>query len=86
MIFLLLFCGKIGWAYNVDETSSVKLDGSTNAGLFGHSVAMSMDHVYVGAPDDAKHGNVFKCSTSSSASCDGVMNGKVWNLSKLSEK
>ena len=28
---------------------------------FGHSVALAKNYVFVGAPHDAKHGNVFKC-------------------------
>ena len=56
--------------YNIDTTHAKEFKGS---GLFGHSVALTKDKdlVYVGAPDDDKYGQVYKC-TSTTTSCSKV--------------
>ena len=63
-LLLFLFGVYPVWAYNIDIGSAVNVKGPEN-GLFGHSVAVTQDAIYVGAPKDELHGNVFKCSTSS---------------------
>ena len=76
-VIFLLFYSHFGGAYNIDTTSPVELKSNKNDGLFtlfGHSVALSKEYVYVGAPDDNKHGNVYKCGKSR-GSCS-VVNGK----------
>ena len=63
LIFLLLFGKNCAYnAKNVDLKSVIHVKNSgENNNLFGHSVALAKNYVYVGAPDDSKHGNVFKC-------------------------
>ena len=77
-VFFLFFYAHFGEAYNIDTTSPVKLTSHKNDGLFGHSVALSKDYVYVGAPDDDIHGNVYKCPTSR-GSCS-VVGGKTFKI------
>ena len=64
LIIFLLFFGKTN-AYNAKNVDSkdvifLKNPSSPN-NAFGHSVALARNYVYVGAPLDATHGNVFKC-------------------------
>ena len=64
-VFFLLLYAHFGGAYNIDTTSPIiwtEKEGS----LFGLSVALSKDYVYVGAPSDEIHGNVYKCPKSGS--------------------
>ena len=65
-VIFLLFYSHFGGAYNIDTTSPVELTSPTNDGFFGVSVALSKDNVYVGAPHDDVHGNVYKCPNSGS--------------------
>ena len=66
---LLLFFFGISNAYNaknIDLTSVMHLKNSGDNNLFGHSVAVPSGnarkrYVYVGAPLDDTHGNVFGC-------------------------
>ena len=81
-VIFLLFYSHFGGAYNIDTTSPVELKSNKKGGLFGHSVALSKNYVYVGAPDvyfgapdDDKHGNVYKCGKSRGSSCS-VVKGK----------
>ena len=73
----LTFVINNGFAYNIDTKSAILLKGNEDNGdgLFGHSVAFSEEFVAVGAPKDQTHGNVYKCSTSSSSNCQ-IVNGK----------
>ena len=77
-VFFLFFYVHFGEAYNIDTTSPVKLTSNKEDGLFGLSVALSKDYVYVGAPDDDIHGNVYKCPTSR-GSCS-VVGGKTFEI------
>ena len=77
VIFLLCFSHFVG-AYNVDTTSPVELTSPTNDGFFGLSVALSKDYVYVGAPSDDTHGNVYECECES-GSCS-VIDGKPFEI------
>ena len=77
-VIFLLFFSHFGWAYNIDTTSPVRLT-SSNDGFFGVSVALSKDNVYVGAPNDDAHGNVYECECDS-GSCS-VVNGKPSKIS-----
>ena len=72
-VFFLLLYAHFGGAYNIDTTSPIKWTSENEGSLFGLSVALSKDYVYVGAPADDIHGNVYKCSKSRSCS---VVNGK----------
>ena len=64
LLFLLLF--GVSHAYNaknVDSQSVIYLKNDQSGNFFGHSVAIASEsNVYVGAPLDQTHGNVFKCS------------------------
>ena len=53
-----------GWTpKNVDLKSVIHVKNSgDNNNLFGHSVALAKNYIFVGAPHDDNHGNVFKCS------------------------
>jgi len=64
LIFLLLFGESYAYnANNVDSQSVIYLKNAQSGNFFGHSVAIASErNVYVGAPLDQKHGNVFKCS------------------------
>ena len=75
IVLILPFVANIGFAYNIDTKSATLLKGNEEDGLFGHSVAFSKDFVAVGAPKDQKHGNVYKCSTSSRLNCQ-IIDGK----------
>ena len=49
-------------AKNVDSQDVILLKNpSYRNNSFGHSVALAKNYVYVGAPHDDTHGNVFKC-------------------------
>ena len=50
-------------AKNVDSKNVIFLKNPSrgNSNTFGHSVALTGDYIYVGAPHDDTHGNVFKC-------------------------
>ena len=71
-VFLFLMWLSLIYAYNaknVDSKDVIFLKNPHNASPkngFGHSVALSKNYhnhyVYVGAPHDKTHGNVFKCS------------------------
>ena len=74
-VVFLLFFSHFGEAYNVDTTSPVDFKED---GLFGLSVALSENYVYVGAPKDGTRGNVFKCPTSR-GSCS-VVGGKTFEI------
>ena len=80
-VIFLLFYSHFGGAYNIDTTSPVELKSNENDGLFGHSVALSKNYVYVGAPgpttNDNKHGNVYKCTISGSCS---FVSGKMFKI------
>ena len=68
IVLLLLFFG-VSYAYNaqnVDLSSVIHMKNRGSNNLFGHSVAVpsgstSRRYVYVGAPLDDIHGNVFGC-------------------------
>ena len=65
LIIFLLFFGKTN-AYNAKNVDSkdvifLKNPRQGNSNAFGHSVALAKNYVFVGAPHDANHGNVFKC-------------------------
>ena len=64
-IFLFLIWLSLINAYNaknVDTQDVIVLQKSGGGkNQFGHSVALVKDHIYVGAPLDNTHGNVFKC-------------------------
>ena len=75
MLLFLLTIANPGLAYNIDTESAKKWERQSNDGLFGHSVALSRSYIYVGAPKDDKHGNVFRCSTSGSR-CSKI-DGKI---------
>ena len=47
---------------NVDSQDVIFLKNRRQGNNFGHSVALAKNYVFVGAPHDANHGNVFKCS------------------------
>ena len=66
--FLFFFLCFLDFArsYNVKTKDSKILNGNSENGLFGHSVALSSSDAFVGAPDDSIHGRVFKCSLQSS--------------------
>ena len=50
-------------AKNVDSKDVIYLKNPSHENnAFGHSVALAKNYVFVGAPHDANHGNVFKCS------------------------
>ena len=69
--FLFFFLCFLDFArsYNVKTKGSKILSGnSDDSGLFGHSVALSQSHAFVGAPHDSTHGRVFKCPLQSSQS------------------
>ena len=76
-VIFLLFYSHFGGAYNIDTTSPVELKSNKKGGLFGHSVALSKNYVYVGAPHDKKHGNVYKCRKSGSCS---FVSGKMFKI------
>ena len=61
--FLFFFLCFLDFArsYNVKTKDSKILNGNSENGLFGHSVALSQSHAFVGAPHDSTHGRVFKC-------------------------
>ena len=67
LIFLLLFGKNCAYnAKNVDLSSVILLKNNGDNNLFGHSVAIASGnarkrYVYVGAPLDDTHGNVFAC-------------------------
>ena len=85
VVFLLCF-SHFGEAYNVDTTSPVKLTSNEEDGLFGLSVALSNDYVYVGAPDDDPYGNVYQCkctSGSCSSPCSVIIRGKTHTIRKV---
>ena len=63
-VIFLLFSSNLGVAYNIDDTTLKKFEEN---GLFGHSVALSKDSVYAGAPKDG-NGAVYKCGIDSSCS------------------
>ena len=78
-VIFLLFYSHFGGAYNIDTTSPVELKSNKKGGLFGHSVALSKNYVYVGAPDDDPYGNVYQCKCTKSGSCSSpcsVVKGK----------
>ena len=66
-IFLFLMWLCLIYAYNAKNVDSkdvifVKNPSSASRNnAFGHSVALTRNYVYVGAPHDKTHGNVFKC-------------------------
>ena len=64
-IFLFLFWLTLIFAYNAENVDTQDVIVLKNTGeqgnQFGHSVALTKDHVYVGAPKDSTHGNVFDC-------------------------
>ena len=66
-IFLFLMWLCLIYAYNAKNVDSkdvifLKNPGSASKNnAFGHSVALASNYVYVGAPHDKTHGNVFKC-------------------------
>ena len=67
IVLLLLFFG-VSYAYNaqnVDLSSVIHMKNRGSNNLFGHSVAVpsgnARRYVYVGAPLDDIHGNVFGC-------------------------
>ena len=65
-IFLFLMWLCLIYAYNAKNVDSkdvifLKNPRQGNSNAFGHSVALARNYVFVGAPHDAKHGNVFKC-------------------------
>ena len=53
------------YAYNAKNVDSkdviVVKNPSQGNNRFGHSVALASNYLYVGAPLDDTHGNVFKC-------------------------
>ena len=62
---LLLFCGISNTlAFNVAQSSPTIFEPKNHTGFketfFGHSVAITKNQVFVGAPKQDK-GNVFKC-------------------------
>ena len=67
IIFLLLFGKNCAYnAKNVDLSSVIVLKNNGDNNLFGHSVAVASGnarkrYIYVGAPLDDTHGNVFAC-------------------------
>ena len=64
-IFLFLMWLGLIYAYNVKNVDSqdvIFLKNRRQGNNFGHSVALAKNYVFVGAPHDANHGNVFKCS------------------------
>ena len=73
-VIFLLFFSHFGGAYNIDTTEPVKWTSRPTNGFFGVSVALSKDNVYVGAPNDDTHGNVYNC-TKSGSSCS-IVGGK----------
>ena len=65
-IFLFLMWLSLIYAYNAKNVDSkdvifLKNPSRGKSNTFGHSVALARNYVYVGAPHDSKHGNVFKC-------------------------
>ena len=68
-LFLLLFFFGVSNAYNannVDLQSVIRLNNPGNSeNRFGHSVALGTSngrqYVYLGAPQDETHGNVYGC-------------------------
>ena len=52
-------------ANNVDTEEVIVLRNGGQNNAFGHSVALTGSQVYVGAPQDSTHGNVFRCGFSS---------------------
>ena len=66
-VIFLLFSSNLGVAYNIDDTTLKEFEEN---GLFGHSVALSKDSVYAGAPKGG-NGTVYKCGITSS-SCSKV--------------
>ena len=69
---ILNFVISNGFAYNIDTKSAILLRRKRGEedGLFGHSVTFSDDTVFVGAPNDETHGNVYKCPISERPSCE----------------
>ena len=64
-IFLFLMWLSLIYAYNaknVDSKDVIFLKNPRENNVFGHSVALARNYVFVGAPLDANHGNVFNCS------------------------
>ena len=65
LIIFLLFFGKTN-AYNAKNVDSKDVifvknpSSASRSNAFGHSVALVKNYVYVGAPHDKTHGNVFK--------------------------
>ena len=86
-VVFLLFFSHFGEAYNVDTTSPVKLTSNEEDGLFGLSVALSNDSVYVGAPNEDPYGNVYQCKCTKSGSCSSpcsvVSHGKTHTIRKV---
>ena len=74
----LLGVAQSGWAYNIDIESAVVWKGPRN-GLFGHSVALTQSNIYVGAPKNELHGDVFKCSKSST-NCQTPISRKYYQI------
>ena len=73
-------------AKNVDSKDVIFLKNPRTASrnnAFGHSVALARNYVYVGAPLDDTHGNVFKCRFTAddlkqqNPACSKVV-GKFW--------
>ena len=63
-IFLFLMWLGLIYAYNVKNVDSqdvIFLKNRRQGNNFGHSVALAKNYIYVGAPHDDIHGNVFKC-------------------------
>ena len=66
-------------AKNVDTDEVIVLRNGGRNNAFGHSVALTGSQVYVGAPQDSTHGNVFSCPINpikQSPNCRKV-NGKL---------
>ena len=72
-VLFFLFCFDFGQSYNannVDTESAIVLknpfEDKNHDAYFGYSIALAMKDglkdLYVGAPRDQIHGNVFKCS------------------------
>ena len=76
-VIFLLFFSHFGGAYNIDTTSPDIFSRRSNSS-FGVSVALSKDYVYVGAPSDDTHGNVYECKCES-GSCS-VIDGKPFEI------
>ena len=64
-IFLFLMWLSLIYAYNAKNVDSKDVifvkNPSRENNAFGHSVALAKNFIYVGAPHDDTHGNVFNC-------------------------